>query len=107
MVSANIYHIQDEIAFVEREENYEIYQEIYGDQIYDVYEDDVRVVDFVFSENSFANLVCAKIVQQKIRAKFVQDELRAGRVTCNNQARFKLCKFLASSEDLALCKIRI
>ncbi|KAH0849070.1 hypothetical protein HID58_090437 [Brassica napus] len=77
MVSANIYLIQDESSFIEREENYEIYQEIYGDPIYDVYEGDVRVVDFIFNEDSFANLVCAKIVQHEIHGKFVHDEFRA------------------------------
>ena len=74
MVNANIYPIQDESPFVEREENYEIYREIYGDPIYDVYEDDVRVVDFVFSEYSFANLVCAKIGPDSNCVKFVQDQ---------------------------------
>ena len=76
-MSANIYLIQDESSFIEREENYEIYQEIYGDPIYDVYEGDVRVVDFIFNEDSFANLVCAKIVQHEIHGKFVHDEFRA------------------------------
>ncbi|KAF2555656.1 hypothetical protein F2Q68_00017341 [Brassica cretica] len=80
MVNANIYPIQDESPFVEREENYEIYREIYGD--------DVRVVDFVFSEDSFANLVCAKIVQQEIRAKFVEDGFRAKIRPDSNCAKF-------------------
>ncbi|KAF2578393.1 hypothetical protein F2Q68_00005888 [Brassica cretica] len=77
MVSASIYLIQDESSFIEREENYEIYQEIYSDPIYDVYEDDLRIVDFIFNEDSFANLVCAKIVQHEIHGKFVHDEFRA------------------------------
>ncbi|KAJ4881854.1 Uncharacterized protein Rs2_38909 [Raphanus sativus] len=77
MVNANIYLIQDESPFVEREENFKIYREISGDPIYDVYEDDVCVVDFVFSEDSFTNFVCAKIGSDEIRAKFVQDEFRA------------------------------
>ena len=88
MVSANIYPIQDESPFVEREENYEIYREIYGDPIYDVYEDDVRVVDFVFSEDSFTNLVCAKIMQQEIRAKLVEDGFRAKIRQDSNCANF-------------------
>ncbi|KAF3504149.1 hypothetical protein F2Q69_00041372 [Brassica cretica] len=73
----NIYPIQDESLFVEREENYEIYREIYGYPIYDIYEDDVRVVDFVFGEDSFANFVCANIGQDEIRAKFGRDNIRA------------------------------
>ena len=90
MVSANIYSIQDESPFVEREENYEIYREIYGDLIYDIYEDDVRVVDFSFSEDSFAVFVCENIGQDEIHAKFGRDKIRAGRVTC---------KFRRKSED--------
>ncbi|KAF2570495.1 hypothetical protein F2Q70_00004055 [Brassica cretica] len=85
----------DESPFVERDE---IYREIYGDPIYNVYEDDVRIVDFVFNDDSFANLICAKIVQH---------EIRAGRVSCKFLVSFKLCKFWARSEDSALCEIRI
>ncbi|KAF2605936.1 hypothetical protein F2Q68_00045551 [Brassica cretica] len=48
-----------------------------SDPIYDVYEDDVRVVDFVFYEDSFENFVCAKIGQDEIRAKFGRDKIRA------------------------------
>ncbi|KAF2564829.1 hypothetical protein F2Q70_00014974 [Brassica cretica] len=106
MVSANIYHIQDEIAFVEREENYEIYQEIYGDRIYDVYEDDVRVVDFVFSEKSFANLVCAKIVQQEIRAKFVQSSCRTSYVQDELRATIRPdsnCANFGQVQKIRLC----
>ncbi|KAH0911926.1 hypothetical protein HID58_035247, partial [Brassica napus] len=78
----------DESPFVEREENYEIYREIYGDPIYDVYEDDVRVVDFVFSEDFFANFVCAKIGQDEIRAKFGRDKIRANPVQDELHANF-------------------
>ncbi|KAG5397591.1 hypothetical protein IGI04_019405, partial [Brassica rapa subsp. trilocularis] len=78
----------DESPFVEREENYEIYREIYGDPIYDVYEDDVRVVDFVFSEDFFANFVCAKIGQDEIRAKFGRDKIRANPVQDELRANF-------------------
>ena len=88
MVSANIYPIQDESPFVEREENYEIYREIYGDPIYDVYEDDVCVIDFVFSEDFFANFVCAKIGQDEIRAKFGRDKIRANPVQDELRANF-------------------
>ena len=51
-MSIRIYSIMDESYFVEREENHEIYREIYGDSIYDIYEDDVLHIDFVFKEGS-------------------------------------------------------
>ncbi|KAF2536239.1 hypothetical protein F2Q68_00021100 [Brassica cretica] len=88
MVSANIYSIQEESPFVEREENYEIYREIYGDPIYDVYEDDVRIVDFIFGEDSFANFVCANIGQDEIYAKFGRDKIRAKPVQDELRANF-------------------
>ena len=52
MVSISIYSILDESPFVVREENHEIYREIYGDLIYDIYEDDVLHIDFIFKEGS-------------------------------------------------------
>ena len=105
MVSANIYSIQDESPFVEREENYEIYREIYGDPIYDVYEDDVRVVDFIFGEDSFANFVCANIGQDEIYAKFGRDKIRAKPVQDELRANFgesQKIRFYESKNDSGL-----
>ncbi|CAA7013268.1 unnamed protein product [Microthlaspi erraticum] len=78
MVSDSIYTFEDESPFVEREESHEIYREIYGDPIYDNYEDDVLDidhVDFVFKQSVFKN-VCASAVQKQIRAKIVQIQFR-------------------------------
>ena len=105
MVSANIYSIQDESPFVEREENYEIYREIYGDPIYDVYEDDVRIVDFIFGEDSFANFVCANIGQDEIYAKFGRDKIRAKPVQDELRANFgesQKIRFYESKNDSGL-----
>ncbi|WZZ49253.1 hypothetical protein YC2023_049360 [Brassica napus] len=93
---SNINPIQDESPFIEREKNYEIYREIFGDPIYDVYEDDLRVVDFVFNDDSFANPVCAKIVQNEIRAKFVHDEFRAN-----------FCMIQRSNRNVFICGVKI
>ena len=62
MVSISIYPILNESFFVVREENHEIYREIYGDPIYDVYEDDVHVIDFVFKDGSFERLICRILI---------------------------------------------
>ncbi|KAJ4890151.1 Uncharacterized protein Rs2_29899 [Raphanus sativus] len=73
MVSISIYSILDESPFVEREENREIYREIYGDPIYDIYEDDVCVVRAKFGRDEF----CAKFGRDDLRAKSGRDEFRA------------------------------
>ncbi|KAJ4897449.1 Uncharacterized protein Rs2_24243 [Raphanus sativus] len=73
MVSISIYPILDESPFVEREENHEIYREIYGDPIYDIYEDDVCVVRAKFGRDEF----CAKFGRNDFRAKSGRDEFRA------------------------------
>ncbi|WZZ70209.1 hypothetical protein YC2023_081579 [Brassica napus] len=62
--SCNLYPFVDESHFVERE-YYEVYPEIYGDPIYDTYEDDVYVIDFVFKENSFENPRHGKFTSEK------------------------------------------
>ncbi|CAA7028647.1 unnamed protein product [Microthlaspi erraticum] len=88
MMSDNIYTFEDESPFVEREEGHEIYREIYGDPIYDTYEDDVDVIDFVFKEDLFEDLMRAKsgrsqirldfgFVQNPVCAKIVQIQIRA------------------------------
>ncbi|KAJ4881986.1 Uncharacterized protein Rs2_39041 [Raphanus sativus] len=79
--------ILDESPFVEKEVNHEIYREINGDPIYDVYEDDV---DFIFKEGSFENLGRANFGRDEVCAKSVQDEFRAklGRNhSCKNRAK--------------------
>lgn len=48
MVIDSIYPILDENLFVEREKNHEIYREIHADSIFDLYEEYVMIVDFVF-----------------------------------------------------------
>ena len=72
MVSISIYSILDESPFVVREENHEIYREIYGDPIYDIYEDDVLHIDFVFKEGSI-EISRAKLGQNRIGEDFVQN----------------------------------
>ncbi|KAJ4868151.1 Uncharacterized protein Rs2_50301 [Raphanus sativus] len=69
--------ILDESPFVEGEENHEIYREIYGDPIYDVYEEDVHHIDFIFKEGSFENLSRANFGRDEICEKSVQEEFRA------------------------------
>ena len=70
--SCNLYPFVDESHFVERE-YYEVYPEIYGDPIYDNYEDDVYVIDFVFKENSFENLRHENFVWKRIIEDLVQN----------------------------------
>ena len=41
MLTGNIYPIIGENLFSKEEENHELYREIYGGPIYDIYEDDV------------------------------------------------------------------
>ncbi|KAH0909665.1 hypothetical protein HID58_032986, partial [Brassica napus] len=71
MVSISIYSILDESLFVVREENHEIYREIYGDPIYDIYEDDVLHIDFIFKEGSI-EISRAKLGQNRIGEDFLQ-----------------------------------
>ncbi|WZZ16443.1 hypothetical protein YC2023_109532 [Brassica napus] len=71
MVSISIYSILDESPFVVREENHEIYREIYGDPIYDIYEDDVLHIDFIFKEGSI-EISRAKLGQNRIGEDFLQ-----------------------------------
>ena len=72
MVSISIYSILDESPFVEREENHEIYRDIYGDPIYDIYENDVLHIGFVFKEGSF-EISRAKLGQNRFDEDFVQN----------------------------------
>ena len=72
MVSISIYPILDESLFIKREANHEIYREIYEDLIYDGYEDDVYVLDFVFKEDFFENRSRAKLGRNRFDEDFVQ-----------------------------------
>ncbi|CAN6866089.1 unnamed protein product [Brassica oleracea] len=82
--SCNLYPFVDESPFVERE-YHEIYREIYGDPIYDVYEDDEIYKEIcgdpiydVYEENDFDNLVRAKIGRNLVYAKnFKHNQSRA------------------------------
>ena len=72
MMSISIYPILDESPFVERKDNHEIYREIYGDPIYDIYEDDVLRIDFIFKEGSI-EISRAKLRQNRICEDFLQN----------------------------------
>ena len=82
--SCNLYPFVDESPFVERE-YHEIYREIYGDSIYDVYEDDEIQKEIcgdpiydVYEENDFDNLVRAKIGRNLVYAEdFKHNQARA------------------------------
>ncbi|CAF1928517.1 unnamed protein product [Brassica napus] len=82
--SCNLYPFVDESPFVERE-YHEIYREIYGDPIYDVYEDDEIYKEIcrdpiydVYEKNDFDNLVRAKIGQNLVYIEdFKHNQARA------------------------------
>ncbi|CAH8259134.1 unnamed protein product [Arabidopsis lyrata] len=66
MLSGNFYPFAEESLFEDG------YREIYGDPIYDIYEDDdvlvIDHVDFVFSDGAFEK-ICAEFRQDTLRAK--------------------------------------
>ncbi|KAG5379157.1 hypothetical protein IGI04_026999, partial [Brassica rapa subsp. trilocularis] len=71
--SCNLYPFVDESPFVERE-YHEIYREIYGDPIYDTYEDDVYVIDCL-QKKTVENPRRAKFVRKRIIEDFVQNHI--------------------------------
>ncbi|VVB01606.1 unnamed protein product [Arabis nemorensis] len=103
MMSSSCYTFEGESLFVEREEIHEIYREIHGDPIYDVYEDDVLVIDFIFKADTFRNKICAKsrrnqicpeVMQNPSCAKIEFNQFRAGFVEdsiCAKFGRFQIC----------------
>ncbi|KAF3514968.1 hypothetical protein F2Q69_00005418 [Brassica cretica] len=102
--SCNLYPFMDESPFVERE-CHEIYREIYGDPIYDVYEDDEIYKEIcgdpiydVYEENDFDNLVRAKIGRNLVYAEdFKHNQARAIFVQKQFYEEFGSCEFCADS----------
>ena len=102
--SCNLYPFVDESPFVERE-YHEIYREIYGDPIYDVYEDDEIYKEIcgdpiydVHEENDFDNLVRAKIGRNLVYAEdFKHNQARAIFVQKQFYEEFGSCEFCADS----------
>ena len=82
--SCNLYPFVDESPFVEIE-YHEIYREIYGDPIYDVYEDDEIYKEIcgdpiydVYEENDFDKLVRVKIGRNLVYVEdFKHNQARA------------------------------
>ncbi|KAG2323645.1 hypothetical protein Bca52824_016858 [Brassica carinata] len=83
--SCNLYPFVDESPFVEREEDHEIFKEIHGDPIYDVYGDDKIYKEIcgdpvydVYEEYDFDNFVRANIGQNPVYAEdFKHNQVRA------------------------------
>ncbi|CAH8278068.1 unnamed protein product [Arabidopsis lyrata] len=61
--------MQRESLFSEEEENHEIYREIYGGPIYDIYEEDVIDIDLGFLEDAFEILISANYGRNQNSAK--------------------------------------
>ena len=95
-------------SFSREREYHEIYREIYGGPIYDVYEDDEiykgdPIYD-VYEENGFDNLVRAKIGRNLVYAEdFKHNQARAIFVQKRFYEEFGSCKICADStcEDFA------
>ncbi|KAF3552404.1 hypothetical protein DY000_02003139 [Brassica cretica] len=105
--SCNLYPFVDESPFLERE-YHEIYREIYGGPIYDVYEDDEiykgDLIYDVYEENGFDNLVRAKIGRNLVYAEdFKHNQARAIFVQKQFYEEFGSCKICAdlTCEDFA------
>ncbi|CAF2142641.1 unnamed protein product [Brassica rapa] len=102
--SCNLYLFVDESSLVERE-YHEICREIYGDPIYDVYEDDEIHKEIcgdpiydVYEENDFDNLVRAKIGRNLVYAEdFKHNQALAIYVQKQFYEEFGSCKICANS----------
>ncbi|CAA7019719.1 unnamed protein product [Microthlaspi erraticum] len=103
-VSVSIYIFEDESSFVERKESHEIYREIYGDPIYDVYEDDeiYREIcgDLIYDtyEDDVLNVDHVDFV-------FKEDVFRNDRANCVQKRRYSRSQEKQIYEDFGSCKI--